>query len=121
MKIKPFKYSDNKTPDGYVCEKCKVSGVKLYREYNVCFDYQTLLCAKCSAKEQDIDLTYIDNDGKCTYKEIGGIKMHDVKSDVIGSRIPAVPIEDGDGFWGYTSVPDEGCNWWKNIPTFKEE
>ena len=32
------------------------------------------------------------------------------------SVIPAVPDEDGN-FWGYTSVPQEFCELWKNLPT----
>lgn len=32
------------------------------------------------------------------------------------SMIPAVPDSDGE-CWGYTSVPEEGCAWWQNLPT----
>lgn len=32
------------------------------------------------------------------------------------SMVPACPDEDGD-FWGYTSVPDEVCKWWSELPT----
>lgn len=32
------------------------------------------------------------------------------------SMIPACPDEDGD-FWGYTSVPEENCKWWEELPT----
>ena len=31
------------------------------------------------------------------------------------NMIPAVPDEDGY-FWGYTSVPEDRCIWWKNLP-----
>lgn len=30
--------------------------------------------------------------------------------------IPAVPDEDGI-FWGYTSVPEDRCKWWNELPT----
>lgn len=30
--------------------------------------------------------------------------------------IPAVPDEDGE-FWGYTSVPEDRCKWWEELPT----
>ena len=34
------------------------------------------------------------------------------------TMIPAVPKEDSDGgFWGYTSVPEENCKWWEELPT----
>ena len=32
------------------------------------------------------------------------------------TMLPASPTEDG-GFWGYTSVPEEVCEWWENLPT----
>ena len=32
------------------------------------------------------------------------------------TMIPAVPDENGD-FWGYTSVPEDGCTWWEELPT----
>lgn len=32
------------------------------------------------------------------------------------SMVVACPDENGD-FWGYTSVPEEACKWWKNLPT----
>ncbi len=32
------------------------------------------------------------------------------------SMIPAVPDDDG-GYWGYSSVPEEGCVWWRKLPT----
>lgn len=32
------------------------------------------------------------------------------------SMLPACPDEYGD-FWEYTSVPEEICKWWKELPT----
>lgn len=32
------------------------------------------------------------------------------------TMIPALPDENSD-FWGYTSVPEEVCKWWKELPT----
>ena len=32
------------------------------------------------------------------------------------SMVPAVPCENGS-MWGYTSVPQEGCDWWNALPT----
>lgn len=32
------------------------------------------------------------------------------------SMIPAVP-DDRGGYWGYTSVPEEGYLWWQKLPT----
>lgn len=44
--------------------------------------------------------------------EIGGSK-----TDQIGWRIPAVPTEANDTYWGYTSVPEPGVQWWKRLPS----
>ena len=30
--------------------------------------------------------------------------------------IPAVPYGN-DGFWGYTAVPEDLCEWWRKLPT----
>ena len=32
------------------------------------------------------------------------------------TMIPACPNEDGN-FWCYTTVPEEVCEWWDNLPT----
>lgn len=36
-----------------------------------------------------------------------------------GGRIPAVPC-DGDCsvMWGYSSVPEDMCKWWANLPNY---
>lgn len=40
------------------------------------------------------------------------------RCDQIGWLVPAVPTEEGDTYWGYTSVPQPGCDWWRDLPTF---
>lgn len=82
-------------PKTYCCSKCKIHGVKLWRGYN---EFEpTLLCVDCAEKRENKKL---DLD----------------KCDQIGWQIPAVPTEDGIGYWGYTSVPENGVNWWKALP-----
>jgi len=44
-------------------------------------------------------------------------KVFRTRTDQIGWRVPAVPTEDGKSYWGYTSVPQPGCDWWSNLPT----
>jgi hypothetical protein len=39
------------------------------------------------------------------------------RTDQIGSYIPAVPTPDGEGFWGYTSVPDVDIEKWRAMRT----
>ncbi len=93
----PVDYSKPATPENYVCGKCSADGVKLYRDYNTFLNHQTLLCCACACKEQKKEI-------------IEG------KASQIGWRIAAIPTEEGDTFWGYTSVPEPGCRWWYDLP-----
>ncbi|MCC7422085.1 MAG: hypothetical protein IT428_17540 [Planctomycetaceae bacterium] len=82
----------------YVCTKCGVSGVRLWREYNTFADVTDLECVTCAEKSQD--------------------RKYEPPGDSIGWRVPAVPVEGMDAFWGYGSVPDEGVKWWHSLPLF---
>lgn len=106
IQIKPFSYSVASTPEGYVCGKCKQSGIKLWRNYQTFLNNQSLHCASCACEEQK-KIDDIDQKGRSIARQ----------TDQIGSLVPAVPTEDGTTFWGYTSVPQEGCEWWYNLPT----
>ena len=81
-------------PPDYVCGHCGAEGVKLWRGYNE--SHASLRCGDCAASEQkrEVDLS---------------------RGDQIGWSVPAVPDLRG-GWWGYTSVPAEGCAWWKALP-----
>lgn len=103
-------YKSTETPPGYVCSGCGATGCKLWRDYQTFLEHQHLLCAPCAAKEQKKDISTIDVDG-CRESDFGG------KTDQIGWMIPAIPDEEGDTFWGYTSVPLEGVNWWRKLTT----
>lgn len=91
-----FSYSVFLTPDDYICQSCKISGVKLWRDYNGFQPTQSLRCADCAQKEQNRILNW----NEC---------------DQIGWMVPAIPSEDGIEYWGYTSVPSSGCRWWHNL------
>ena len=85
-------------PADYTCAGCGVHGVKLWREYQTAAVHNSLSCGDCAAKSQgrEVDLS---------------------EGDQIGWRVPAVPTLDPDApWWGYTSVPAEGCAWWKALP-----
>lgn len=97
----PFKYSDSFTPKGYCCSTCGMEGVKLWREYNTFLDHQKLYCLSCGLKKN--------------IKEIKKSKLR-IPSDQIWDIVPAVPTEEGDTYWGYTSVPQDGVNWWYSLP-----
>jgi DNA-directed RNA polymerase subunit N (RpoN/RPB10) len=99
----------------YRCFNCGAINCKLWRQYQTFLNHITLLCAVCAARDQGESITDIDSDGKRTI----GIPMH--RSDQIGIYIPAVPTKEWDTFWGYTSVPQEGCTWWRYLPTLRAE
>lgn len=103
IEIKPFLYSDGKTPDGYVC-KCGASNVRLYREYQTFLNHQELSCTTCAIKEYNE-----------THHKPWDPESSD-RSSEIGWLVAAVPTEDGSTFWGYTSVPQDGVDWWDNLP-----
>jgi hypothetical protein len=75
-------------PKPYQCSKCKIKDVKLWRDYNT-FE-PDLYCVSC-----------------CPGKKY-------IHTDQIGSRVPAVPSDFG--YWGYTTVPPDRCEWWSAQP-----
>lgn len=110
----PFKYDDLQVPITYRCSGCRAIGCKLWRDYQTFLNCQSLLCAVCAAKEQGKEnIETIDEKGK-RQTEFG-------PTDQIGWRVPAVPTEENDTFWGYTSVPQSGCNWRARLPSLPEK
>jgi hypothetical protein len=102
-------------PPDYHCHRCQVAGVKLWREYQTCAP--TLLCVACACADQkkvdNVDARGYryepdDHEPRC---------MAGMRSDQIGWYVPAVPDEEGLGYWGYTSVPEAGVEWWRALPT----
>jgi hypothetical protein len=87
------------TPSGYVCGTCGISGIRLYRDYNIGMYAQELGCTLCTAINSK--------------REFDPRHPHS-----FGWKVAAVPTEEGDTFWGYTSVPREGVIWWDSLPTF---
>lgn len=142
----PFKYTDEGVPPTYKCTNCGATGCKLWRDYQTFTDHQTLLCLECACTEQNKVRTPTE-DGKSLYTDkvhyfyrtktttpgwwygydpkegapadAIETKAEKEKSDQIGWRVPAVPTEENDTFWGYTSVPQAGCEWWYKLPTIK--
>jgi len=103
VKIEPFKYKEGAIPEGYICGKCGAKGCRLWRPYQTFLDGITLLCANCAEKDQKKELELeVDRDY--------------ITCDQIGWFVPAVPTEEGDTYWGYTSVPRGGCDWWDSLP-----
>lgn len=110
----PFSYTSKGIPATYKCSKCKSTNCKLWREYNTFLDNQVLYCSICAGRNQKRDVSSITPEGKINWYFKGN---NFGLTDQIGNLIPAVPTEQNDTFWGYTSVPEEGCIWWKNLPS----
>lgn len=88
--------TEPETTIDYRCTSCGVFGQKLWRQYQTIADACRLLCLVCAERDQ-------------------GEPRHP-GSDAIGWLVPAIPVDDT--FWGYTSVPDDGCRWWYALPPY---
>jgi hypothetical protein len=95
----PVDYTATVLPDAYHCSRCDARGVRLYRQYQTLANNVGMLCRACALKDQKKDAP--DN--------------HNEHS--IGWLVAAVPTEEGDTFWGYTSVPPAGVIWWNRLPS----
>jgi hypothetical protein len=119
---KKFSYAGVTPPKKYKCAECKVTGIKLWREYQT-FSPQ-LLCGNCAIKDQSrpgsSSFAKLAAKGPVILDANGGHEdEYGYAGDQIGWYVPAVPDEEGIGYWGYSSVPQEGVTWWKNLPTYK--
>jgi hypothetical protein len=104
-------YLQGKVPSDYVCVECGATNCKLWREYNTFAS--KLLCAVCASNDQKKNIDDIDSEGKRSF----GTRLPGFRTDQIGWFVPAVPTEEGGAYWGYTSVPRPGCEWWYKLPT----
>ena len=94
----------------YVCASCGAHGLKLWRESYVWLDRVRLLCCYCTGREEGEDVLSTRPDG-----------LRDGKygqTDQIGSWLPAVPTPGGS-FWGYTSIPEDACQWWRALRNWR--
>jgi hypothetical protein len=94
IEIKPIEIHEGRIV--YKCGGCGATGVRLWRRWNTFVSHQSLTCKLCSELDQSAAM----------------MRGH----DQIGSRIPAVPTEENDTFWGYSSVPDDAVQWWLGMP-----
>lgn len=117
----PTDYASGKAPPNYKCSVCKIHGVKLWRQYQTFADQLELMCAECAIKDQSSgessSISKLAVKGPILVDEDGRHEGEHGKSDQIGWLVPAVPDEEGYSYWGYTSVPQAGVNWWKQLPT----
>ena len=106
-------YWNESVPADYTCSHCGATSCKLWREYQT--EAPKLLCARCTAKDQDKDISSIDRDGRTKNAPplVG-------RSDSIGWYIPAVPTEWPGNYWGYTMVPRVARDWWHHLKTLPD-
>ena len=102
-----MKYLSPYTPVKYKCGKCGAFGVKLWRDMTFFASSVDLRCASC------LDQGEVDAQGYFNGK-YG--KTDQCDTDELGSMLPAVPTEDEESYWGYSSVPQAGVLWWRNLP-----
>ena len=105
--MKKVDYSKNITPESYVCSQCRATGIKLWRQSSTFLEHIELMCAECVCEHLNVDISSMDDSGR--------VETEHGRTDQVGYMIPAVPTKD-DSFWGYTSVPEDGVNWWHNLP-----
>jgi hypothetical protein len=74
-------------------------------------DQISLSCARCAALQYEVDISTITDDGLYMRNDIPWM------TDQIGSLVMVVPTECGNTYWGYTSIPPEGIQWWRNLKT----
>jgi len=97
----------------YKCSVCDAMGCKLWRMHNS--KETDLRCCRCASNVTSEPIDTINHEGVLMSEIGGGLS---VPTDCIGRYTPAVPDEEGEGFWGQTNVPKEGVDWWTTLPTF---
>jgi hypothetical protein len=115
-----FQYTNPAVPEEYRCGTCGAHGCKLWRKYQTCLERQWLYCCACAGKDQNHDVTGIDDNGmsvSAAGADANGKIWPGRLHDSIGWLVPAVPTEDRATYWGYSSVPDTGVAWWHALPT----
>jgi len=107
-------YTSRYAPKRYCCADCNANQCKLWRDTHVLATAVRLRCVWCAARKQDRPgvLLSINDDGQHFHPEYRSY------TDQIGAMVPAVPDEEGESFWGYTSIPEAAGTWWRRLPTF---
>ena len=95
--------------DFYRCGQCGSQGVKLWRPYNA-FDVR-LRCSQCLG-------FFVGRHGLC--HRVGRSSTDHCSDKQLGAMVPAVPTADASAdwqeYWGYTAVPLDRVDWWRNLP-----
>ena len=103
--IKNLNYSKPLIPVDYRCDDCLKHGVRLWRQLAMKTSDTPLLCSFCA---EERERSWREENWKSLFNRTFGTS--------IGNFVPAIPIEGQNSFWGNTSIPEKGFNWWKNLP-----
>ena len=110
--VTPIDYSSREVPSWYKCKVCEKNGVKLWRNFSNFLVDTTLLCVNCaiarSGPHNGEDYSTMTEEGK--HRGVTGL------TDQLPFGVAAIPTMKGDTFWGYTSAPDDGVDWWTRLP-----
>ena len=102
-RMRDLDYKTRDVPDWYCCDKCG-KHAQLFRPYNIMFVQYEIetLCRSCASQKE--------------YKPQKTKFAIPNPPDQIGWYVAAVPTPTGANFWGYSSVPDDGVEWWYSLP-----
>ena len=104
-------YLDFNPPD-YRCNHCDATGLKLWR--GIGFGDIEAWCAACATLQAGLPDDVGDNGRR---EGAHGPSDQVYNPDCGLNLLPYVPCSDGSGTWGYTSVPLDGVEWWRRLPT----
>lgn len=97
-------------PPTYACTSCGATGGKLWREtIGVRRRGLSLACATCYCLATNLKLADLDPRMGTYSTTLGQV-------DCCGLYVPAIPTEDGLGFWQYRAAPADDADWWRNLP-----
>lgn len=100
----PVDFDSATPPPGYLCMVCGAHGVRLWREYQCVASELTLHCFDCA----------VDRAGGPKKEHALPHESDEYTPDdtSISWLVPAVPVAEGDTFWGFGSVPSDAIAWW---------
>ena len=104
-------YVENRVSPLYHCARCLRMGIKLWRPSST-FAVE-LVCARCAAEEEH------EETNVCVTMNAAGRHVNSLGWDTfqIGSYVPAIPTEDGFGYYWYSElIPAEASGWWQRLP-----
>ena len=103
-------YNNPLVPVGYECGVCGTFGSKMWRLNTA--GSTDLFCVYCAAKREGKKPEEIDESGRTPHEHFSEVRFFE-----IGGLLPAIPDEEGTGYWFSSSAPEAAWLWWENLPT----